>query len=178
GNFWSVGGAWRISQEAFFSNITFVNELKLRASYGVTGNNGIGRYAAQGLYSLGRNYEGQAGIVYTQLANPALQWEKAKTTDLSNTPSSSIPFKKYLGVNAFGVVAFGVGDLGVAALGVAGLGVADLGVADFGVADLGVAALGLGRSGVASCVVNANCGLSDSRCGLLGISGVLALGAD
>ena len=73
----------------------------------------------------------------------------------------------------FGVVAFGVTVLGVVALGVA-----TLGVATFGVDDLGVAALGLGRSGVASCVVNANCGLSDSRCGLLGISGVLALGAD
>ncbi|RZK74024.1 MAG: hypothetical protein EOO92_17670, partial [Pedobacter sp.] len=82
GNFWSVGGAWRISQEAFFSNVTLINELKLRASYGVTGNNGIGRYAAQGLYELGRNYEGQSGMVYFQLANPELQWEKAKTAEV------------------------------------------------------------------------------------------------
>ena len=68
-------------------------------------------------------------------------------------------------------------DLGVAyfvvvAFGVAALGVADLGVADLGVVDLGVVALELG---VASWVVNATCGLSDSRCGLLGNSGVLAL---
>jgi TonB-linked SusC/RagA family outer membrane protein len=82
GNFWAVGGAWRISQEEFFKNITIFNELKLRASYGVTGNNGIGRYAAQGLYALGRNYEGQSGMVYNQLANPNLQWEKAKTAEV------------------------------------------------------------------------------------------------
>ncbi len=82
GNFWSVGGAWRISQENFMKSITFVNELKLRASYGTTGNNLIGRYAAQGLYSLTGAYEGQGAAVYSQLANEALAWEKQKTTDI------------------------------------------------------------------------------------------------
>lgn len=81
GNFWSVGGAWRISQENFFKKFTFVNELKLRASYGVTGNNDIGRYAAQGLYGLGGAYEGTAGMTYTQLANDELAWEKNSTME-------------------------------------------------------------------------------------------------
>lgn len=82
GNFWSVGGAWRISQEKFMSSLTFINELKLRASYGTTGNNLIGRYAAQGLYSLTGAYEGQGAAVYSQLANESLEWEKNKTTDI------------------------------------------------------------------------------------------------
>ncbi|WP_316785914.1 TonB-dependent receptor [Pedobacter frigiditerrae] len=82
GNFYSVGGAWRISQEKFMSNLTFINELKLRASYGTTGNNKIGRYAAQGLYSLTGAYEGQGAAVYSQLENNALQWERNNTKDI------------------------------------------------------------------------------------------------
>jgi TonB-linked SusC/RagA family outer membrane protein len=82
GNFASIGGAWRISQENFMKSLTFINELKLRGSYGTTGNNLIGRYAAQGLYSLTGAYEGQGAAVYSQLANSALEWEKVKTTDI------------------------------------------------------------------------------------------------
>ncbi|TKC12739.1 TonB-dependent receptor [Pedobacter polaris] len=82
GNFWSIGAAWRISQEKFMSNLTFINELKLRASMGTTGNNNIGRYAAQGLYSLTGAYEGAGAAIYSQLANDVLQWEKSKTTDV------------------------------------------------------------------------------------------------
>ncbi|WP_342332243.1 TonB-dependent receptor [Pedobacter sp. FW305-3-2-15-E-R2A2] len=82
GNFYSVGGAWRISKESFFNTGSVLNDLKLRASYGTSGNDRIGRYDAQGLYTLGRNYEGQSGMVYTQLENPALQWEENATTDI------------------------------------------------------------------------------------------------
>lgn len=82
GNFWSVGGAWRISKERFMDDVTFLNELKLRASYGLTGNNTIGRYAAQGLYSISGAYEGVSGSAYSQLANGNLQWEKIKTTEV------------------------------------------------------------------------------------------------
>ncbi|MGA9648281.1 MULTISPECIES: TonB-dependent receptor [Pedobacter] len=81
GNFWSVGGAWRLKQENFMKDVRFIDDLKLRASYGVTGNNDIGRYAAQGLYSLANAYEGLAGMAYSQLANSELAWEKSKTTE-------------------------------------------------------------------------------------------------
>lgn len=81
GNFYAVGGAWRLSQEEFLKNITWVNELKLRASYGTSGNDRIGRYDAQGLYGLGYNYEGQSGISYTNLANPQLRWEQNNQFD-------------------------------------------------------------------------------------------------
>lgn len=83
GTFYSFGGAWRIGREKFLADVSWINELKLRASYGTAGNDAIDRYAAQGLYSLGRNYEGQSGIVYTQLANPNLRWEQSKSTDVS-----------------------------------------------------------------------------------------------
>ena len=83
GNFWSLGGAWRISEEKFLKNVTFINELKLRGSYGITGNNsGIGRYAAQGLYGLGGAYEGQSATNYTQLANTDLGWEQSTTAEI------------------------------------------------------------------------------------------------
>jgi len=82
GTFYSVGGAWRLSNEKFLKNISVLDELKLRGSYGTSGNDRIGRYDAQGLYSLGRNYEGQAGIVYTQLENTNLKWEQNSTLDI------------------------------------------------------------------------------------------------
>jgi len=82
GTFYSIGGAWRISNEEFLKPVTFIDELKIRGSYGTSGNDRIGRYDAQGLYALGRNYEGQAGIAYTQLANPNLKWEQNSTLDI------------------------------------------------------------------------------------------------
>ena len=48
-NFWSVGGAWRISKEEFF-HVSLINELKLKASYGKVGNDAVGSYAYQGGY--------------------------------------------------------------------------------------------------------------------------------
>lgn len=39
GSFYSVSGSWRVSKENFFRNVTFINDLKLRASYGTVGNN-------------------------------------------------------------------------------------------------------------------------------------------
>ncbi|RZM21148.1 MAG: TonB-dependent receptor, partial [Pedobacter sp.] len=82
GTFYSLGGAWRVGKEAFLEDVSFLDELKIRASYGTSGNDRINRYAALGLYALGENYEGQAGISYAQLANPLLRWEKNTTTDI------------------------------------------------------------------------------------------------
>jgi len=91
GNFYSVGGAWRLMKERFFQNVSFLNELKLKASFGKSGNDKIntdnnraldGRYASQSLYSLGKNYEGEGGMSYTQLGNPDLGWEKNTSIDV------------------------------------------------------------------------------------------------
>lgn len=77
GYFPAVGAAWRIKKESFFKNIDLISDLKLKASYGIVGNqNGIGNFAAQGLWTGGASYQGNPGIAPQQLANPNLRWEK------------------------------------------------------------------------------------------------------
>lgn len=77
GYFPAVGAAWRVKQESFLRDVSAVSDLKLRASYGVTGNqNGIGDFASQGLWSGGNPYKDSAGISPQQLANDDLRWEK------------------------------------------------------------------------------------------------------
>lgn len=82
GTFYSVGGGWRIGRENFLKDVNWIDELKLRASYGTSGNDRIDRYASQGLYGLGKNYEGQSGINYVQLENKNLKWEQNTTLDI------------------------------------------------------------------------------------------------
>lgn len=82
GTFYSVGGGWRIGRENFLKDVSWIDELKLRASYGTSGNDRIDRYASQGLYGLGKNYEGQSGINYVQLENVNLKWEQNSTLDI------------------------------------------------------------------------------------------------
>lgn len=87
GYFPSVGAAWRLSQENFLKDNPAINDLKLRASYGITGNSsGFNAYTAQAIsgslgtfYSNG-NYIGALGP--TQAANANLQWEKTSTANL------------------------------------------------------------------------------------------------
>ncbi|MBC8109760.1 MAG: TonB-dependent receptor, partial [Verrucomicrobia bacterium] len=77
GYFPAVGAAWRINQEKFLQNVDFISNLKLRVSYGITGNqNGIGNFAAQGLWNGGAGYQGNAGTAPQQLGNNNLRWEK------------------------------------------------------------------------------------------------------
>ncbi|GAB3541212.1 TonB-dependent receptor [Pontibacter brevis] len=76
----SVG--WRISEEAFMQDLDFLSELKLRASYGVTGNSEIGNFDALALVGAGANYLQQAGLAPTQLGNPNLTWEETKQANI------------------------------------------------------------------------------------------------
>ncbi|TCD28715.1 SusC/RagA family TonB-linked outer membrane protein [Pedobacter psychrodurus] len=78
GNFYSVGAAWIFSSENFVrNNLTFLTLGKLRASYGVTGNDGIANYAFYDLYTRRTNtYQGLTGFVPSGLANPDVSWEK------------------------------------------------------------------------------------------------------
>lgn len=79
GYFPAVGAAWRIKKASFLSDVSSVNDLKLRASYGSTGNqNGIGPFAARGLWSGGESYQGVAGIAPEQLSNNELRWERTR----------------------------------------------------------------------------------------------------
>ncbi|WP_353718861.1 TonB-dependent receptor [Dyadobacter sp. 676] len=88
GNFPSASAGWRISQEEFMKNVAAVSELKLRASYGLIGNNQIPDYASVGLI-YGSNYilgsgDGNiaSGLAQGSLGNANLGWEKAKELDL------------------------------------------------------------------------------------------------
>ena len=78
GTFWSVGGGWRVSEEAFMKKTSWINELKLKASYGNLGNEGIGTYYAyQNLYNSGFNNANASGYTPSiQQPNPILEWER------------------------------------------------------------------------------------------------------
>ncbi len=78
GYFPAVGLAWRLKKESFLENVAFLDDLKLRSSYGITGNqNGINSFASRQLWSgVNTAYQGAAGIVPEQLANQQLSWEK------------------------------------------------------------------------------------------------------
>jgi TonB-linked SusC/RagA family outer membrane protein len=79
GNFYSAGAGWRVSQESFMQNIKWINELKLKVSYGEQGNESIGSfYAYQNLYDLGFNNVAFPGALPSGLPNPDLVWEGNK----------------------------------------------------------------------------------------------------
>ncbi|MGV3640780.1 MAG: SusC/RagA family TonB-linked outer membrane protein [Adhaeribacter sp.] len=93
-NWWAVFPSaslgWRISQENFWSNLSqYVNEAKLRASYGALGNQNIGAYyPTYSTYTSGTAYNYyfnnviNPGYSLTEAANPNIQWETSKVLDL------------------------------------------------------------------------------------------------
>ena len=77
GDFWSVGASWRLSQENFMKGISWINNLTLKASYGVQGNDNLGSlYAWQAFYNLGYPNGANPGAVVTSLESKELRWEK------------------------------------------------------------------------------------------------------
>lgn len=78
GLFWSASASWNLHNENWLKNVDWLNTLKVRASYGVNGNNNIGRYRAYGLYATSP-YNGITGMLPSSSANPKLSWEKNKT---------------------------------------------------------------------------------------------------
>ena len=80
----SVAAAWRVSEEAFFDNVDAVDDLKLRVSYGKSGNNNIGNYAhlaeiTSGAYIFGNTQVTAASV---GLPNPFLTWEESDQIDI------------------------------------------------------------------------------------------------
>lgn len=81
-NFYSVGAGWRINKEGFAQNWNWLNELKLRGSYGEVGNdNGIGYYAYQSVFNLGNNNVSEGGLVFGVQSDPNVTWETNKQLD-------------------------------------------------------------------------------------------------
>ena len=81
GFFPAVSAGWIISDESFLQNSKWLNFLKFKASYGLTGNSEIDNYAARGLYSPSA-YGGLGGQSPSQLPNPNLKWESTASMDV------------------------------------------------------------------------------------------------
>ena len=77
GYFPSVAASWLISNEDFMKDQDVVSFLKLRASYGITGNNNIPEYKYLATYALNSLYQNKVSATPSRLANPLLHWETA-----------------------------------------------------------------------------------------------------
>jgi len=85
GFFPSASLAWRMSQENFLKNVTAVNDLKLRLSYGVSGNDRVNPYSTQANLGQTTYYFGStlaSGMAPSQIANKTLTWETTREVDL------------------------------------------------------------------------------------------------
>lgn len=88
GFFPSVSAGWRISKEDWFQSVSFINDLKLRASYGTLGNDNVklfqyfDNYSFNNRYVLGSGSTIRPGIDITKLANVNIGWETAKKLDI------------------------------------------------------------------------------------------------
>jgi TonB-linked SusC/RagA family outer membrane protein len=85
GTFPSASVAWRISQEDFFDRVSFINDLKLRAGYGITGNQNIGGYSfASVLQTAQYNFNNQpvTAVVPLMIPNPGVRWEQVEQINI------------------------------------------------------------------------------------------------
>lgn len=81
----SAAVGWRVVQEPFMKPLTWISDLKLKASYGVLGNQNIGNYPYQQVLAAGRNYPFgntlTTGAAYSVYTDPNIRWESTKTLD-------------------------------------------------------------------------------------------------
>lgn len=85
GNFPAVSAGWRISEESFMPKNDWLTDLKLRASWGVTGNNNIGNYPSLAFMNTNNYMLGDGiapGRVVSSFANQELAWEKSNQVDV------------------------------------------------------------------------------------------------
>ena len=86
GDFWAVGAGWHIGREAFMKSTSkWLDDLKLRASIGQTGNDNLEKnyYAYQTLYSFGSNNLDEGGLRLYSYADPTLRWEAQTSLDVA-----------------------------------------------------------------------------------------------
>jgi TonB-linked SusC/RagA family outer membrane protein len=81
GLFPAVSAGWTVTNEDFASSLARLASLRLRASFGRTGNQGIGDFASRTLVGT-TSYNGVAGLVGSQFGNPDLKWEETSETDI------------------------------------------------------------------------------------------------
>lgn len=80
GDFWSVGAAWNVYKEDWIPK--FFNDLRIRGSYGKTGNNGVSLNSYQAVLNFDAKYAGSGASYVPNFGNPLLTWEKAKSYDV------------------------------------------------------------------------------------------------
>jgi TonB-linked SusC/RagA family outer membrane protein len=90
-NFWSAGGAWLVSKENFF-NVSLINDLKAKISYGKVGNDAVGSYPYQGGFVTNNNAQ-EPGYIFSQYDNHNLTWESLNNL---NTGLEFSAFKRRL----------------------------------------------------------------------------------
>ena len=81
GTLFSISGGWNIHRESWFRVKAF-DQLKLRASYGSAGNRPSALYPQYDLYSIASNYNGQPGMLISQIGNRDLTWERTYTAGI------------------------------------------------------------------------------------------------
>lgn len=87
GTFYSLGASWEMSKENFLKDQTWIDDLRVKVSYGEVGNNSLLAtdgttniyYGYQALYDLGSNNGSEPGVLFASVANPNLTWETSKT---------------------------------------------------------------------------------------------------
>ncbi len=82
GTFGGIIGTWNMDKENFLKNSTVISQMRLRASYGIVGDDATGNFESLGLYGSGSQYNGVAGINYGSIPNPNIKWQKGQTVNL------------------------------------------------------------------------------------------------
>ncbi|MGN6418078.1 MAG: SusC/RagA family TonB-linked outer membrane protein [Pseudobacter sp.] len=82
GYFPGVSAGWIVSEEKFWKASDWFSTLKVRGSYGLTGNNAIGLFATGGSYSTSGKYNNAASIITNVMPNEALRWESTRQLDI------------------------------------------------------------------------------------------------
>ena len=83
GSFFSTGASWVLSNESFIKNIDWINNLKVKASYGELGNNrGIGFFPYMQVFETGFSQLNKPGILSLEFVDPNLSWEKTALTNI------------------------------------------------------------------------------------------------
>jgi TonB-linked SusC/RagA family outer membrane protein len=82
--FYSIGAGWNLHHEKFLKDLPYLDRLRLRGSYGVTGNQAFSAYQSLSTYSyiLGDRYKNWIGATQTTLGNRNLQWQQTDKTDI------------------------------------------------------------------------------------------------
>ena len=82
GNFWSVSGSWRLHKESFLSSVDWLDNLRLKASYGVNGTLPSGNYGYMSIYAYGTNYNNKPGGRISTTSDDSLEWETNYTYNI------------------------------------------------------------------------------------------------